>query len=148
MCLLSHPTGVGDEIEVEIPPTRSDVIHACDIVEDAAMAYGFNNITHTIPRTSTIANQVAADLYNQDSLTSSVWFDAFSFYFQFPLNKLTELLRQEMAAAGFTEALTFALVRNHTHCNCSFQTINHGISADRLHRGIRSPLNSELDWAR
>lgn len=28
---------------------------------------------------------------------------------QFPLNKLTELLRQDMAAAGFTEALTFAL---------------------------------------
>lgn len=62
MCLLSHPTGVGDGIEVEIPPTRSDVIHACDIVEDAAMAYGFNNITRTIPRTSTIANQVAAHL--------------------------------------------------------------------------------------
>lgn len=30
---------------------------------------------------------------------------------QFPLNKLTELLRLDMAAAGFTEALTFALVR-------------------------------------
>lgn len=61
MCLLSRPTGAGDEIEVEIPPTRSDIIHACDIVEDAAMAYGFNNITRTIPRTYTIANQVAAN---------------------------------------------------------------------------------------
>jgi len=30
---------------------------------------------------------------------------------QFPINKLTELLRQDLAAAGFTEALTFALVR-------------------------------------
>lgn len=59
MCLLSRPTGVGDEIEVEIPPTRSDVIHACDIVEDAAIAYGFNNITRTTPRTYTIANQVS-----------------------------------------------------------------------------------------
>lgn len=66
MCLLSRPTGVGDEIEVEIPPTRSDVIHACDIVEDAAMAYGFNNITRTIPRTYTIANQVPADLCKLD----------------------------------------------------------------------------------
>lgn len=75
MCLLSHPTGVGDEIEVEVPPTRSDVIHACDIVEDAAMAYGFNNITRTIPRTYTIANQVAADLCKQDCLTSSVCSD-------------------------------------------------------------------------
>uniref|UniRef100_A0A3Q1GKW4 Phenylalanine--tRNA ligase beta subunit n=1 Tax=Acanthochromis polyacanthus TaxID=80966 RepID=A0A3Q1GKW4_9TELE len=84
MCLLSQATGVGDEIEVEIPPTRSDVIHACDIMEDAAIAYGFNNITRTTPRAYTVANQ-------------------------FPLNKLTELLRQDLAAAGFTEALNFAL---------------------------------------
>uniref|UniRef100_A0A3Q3DIT6 Phenylalanine--tRNA ligase beta subunit n=1 Tax=Hippocampus comes TaxID=109280 RepID=A0A3Q3DIT6_HIPCM len=84
MCLRSRATGVGDEIEVEIPPTRSDVIHACDIMEDAAMAFGFNNITRTTPQTYTIANQ-------------------------FPLNKLTELLRHDLAAAGFTEALNFAL---------------------------------------
>uniref|UniRef100_A0A8C4NNP0 Phenylalanine--tRNA ligase beta subunit n=1 Tax=Dicentrarchus labrax TaxID=13489 RepID=A0A8C4NNP0_DICLA len=57
MCLLSQATGVGDEIEVEIPPTRSDIIHACDIMEDAAMAYGFNNIPRTTPRTYTVANQ-------------------------------------------------------------------------------------------
>uniref|UniRef100_A0A667WD81 Phenylalanine--tRNA ligase beta subunit n=1 Tax=Myripristis murdjan TaxID=586833 RepID=A0A667WD81_9TELE len=84
MCLRSQPTGACDNIEVEIPPTRPDVIHACDIMEDAAMAYGFNNITRTTPRAYTIANQ-------------------------FPLNKLTELLRQDLAAAGFTEALNFAL---------------------------------------
>lgn len=32
------------------------------------------------------------------------------FLFQFPVNKLTDLLRQEVACAGFTEVLTFALV--------------------------------------
>lgn len=58
MCLRSCPTGVGDEIEIEVPPTRSDILHACDIVEDAAIAFGFNNITRTTPRTDTIANQV------------------------------------------------------------------------------------------
>ncbi|XP_057613900.1 phenylalanine--tRNA ligase beta subunit isoform X2 [Chionomys nivalis] len=84
MCLKSEVIGDGNQIEVEIPPTRSDVIHACDIVEDAAIAYGYNNIQMTLPKTYTIANQ-------------------------FPLNKLTELLRLDMAAAGFTEALTFAL---------------------------------------
>ncbi|XP_048719448.1 phenylalanine--tRNA ligase beta subunit isoform X5 [Caretta caretta] len=84
MCLKSHVTGNGNNIEIEIPPTRADIIHACDIIEDAAIAYGYNNIQMTIPKTYTIANQ-------------------------FPLNKLTELLRQDLAAAGFTEALTFAL---------------------------------------
>jgi len=29
---------------------------------------------------------------------------------QFPINKLTDLLRESVAAAGFTECLTFALV--------------------------------------
>ena len=29
-----------------------DVIHSCDIVEDAAIAYGFNNVKMTIPRTN------------------------------------------------------------------------------------------------
>uniref|UniRef100_A0AAY4DI24 Phenylalanine--tRNA ligase beta subunit n=1 Tax=Denticeps clupeoides TaxID=299321 RepID=A0AAY4DI24_9TELE len=89
MCLKAEVTGKADEIEVEIPPTRSDVIHACDIMEDAAMAYGFNNIARTKPKTYTIANQL-------------------------PLNKLSELLRLELAAAGFTEALTFALVARTT----------------------------------
>ncbi|XP_055429567.1 phenylalanine--tRNA ligase beta subunit isoform X3 [Bubalus kerabau] len=84
MCLKSEVIGDGNQIEVEIPPTRADIIHACDIIEDAAIAYGYNNIQMTLPKTYTIANQ-------------------------FPLNKLTELLRQDMAAAGFTEALTFAL---------------------------------------
>ncbi|EPQ18477.1 Phenylalanyl-tRNA synthetase beta chain [Myotis brandtii] len=84
MYLKSEVIGDGNQIEIEIPPTRADVIHACDIVEDAAIAYGYNNIQMALPKTYTIANQ-------------------------FPLNKLTELLRYDMAAAGFTEALTFAL---------------------------------------
>lgn len=71
MCLLSKTTGVDDEIEVEIPPTRSDVIHACDIMEDAAIAYGFNNITRTTPRTYTVANQVpaSASMYAANAIT-------------------------------------------------------------------------------
>ncbi|NWR87610.1 SYFB ligase, partial [Furnarius figulus] len=85
MCLKSDVIGNGNHLEVEIPPTRADIIHACDIIEDAAIAYGYNNIQMVIPKTYTIANQL-------------------------PLNKLSELLRLDLAAAGFTEALTFALV--------------------------------------
>uniref|UniRef100_A0A673I4I6 Phenylalanine--tRNA ligase beta subunit n=1 Tax=Sinocyclocheilus rhinocerous TaxID=307959 RepID=A0A673I4I6_9TELE len=51
MCLRSEVSGEGDLIQVEIPPTRADVIHACDIMEDAAIAYGFNNIFRSTPRT-------------------------------------------------------------------------------------------------
>ena len=71
-------------LKVEIPPTRHDIIHACDIYEDVAIAYGYNNILKTLPATNTIA-------------------------VQYPINKLSDQLREQMAQAGFTEALTFSL---------------------------------------
>uniref|UniRef100_A0A8C3LP12 Phenylalanine--tRNA ligase beta subunit n=1 Tax=Chrysolophus pictus TaxID=9089 RepID=A0A8C3LP12_CHRPC len=118
MCLSSHITGNGNSIEIEIPPTRADVIHACDIVEDAAIAYGYNNIQMVIPKTYTIANQL-------------------------PLNKLTELLRMDLAAAGFTEALTFAL--------CSTEDIADKLGMDisatnAVH--IANPKTAEFQVAR
>uniref|UniRef100_G3UPY5 Phenylalanine--tRNA ligase beta subunit n=1 Tax=Meleagris gallopavo TaxID=9103 RepID=G3UPY5_MELGA len=118
MCLSSHITGNGNNIEIEIPPTRADVIHACDIVEDAAIAYGYNNIQMVIPKTYTIANQL-------------------------PLNKLTELLRLDLAAAGFTEALTFAL--------CSTEDIADKLGMDisatnAVH--IANPKTAEFQVAR
>ena len=33
-------------------------MHACDIMEDAAIAFGYDNIPMTIPKSSTIAEQV------------------------------------------------------------------------------------------
>lgn len=84
MCLQTTVKKNGSELEVHVPPTRHDVIHACDIYEDVAIAYGYNNIEKTLPRTNTIAQQ-------------------------FPINKLSDQLREEVAQAGFTEALTFAL---------------------------------------
>ncbi|KAF7243243.1 Phenylalanine--tRNA ligase beta subunit [Varanus komodoensis] len=118
MCLKSHVIGNGNNIEVEIPPTRADIIHACDIIEDAAIAYGYNNIQMTIPKTYTIANQ-------------------------FPLNKLTELLRQDLAAAGFTEALTFAL--------CSQEDIANKLGTDTSETKavhIANPKTAEFQVAR
>lgn len=72
------------EVEVTISCIRSDILHACDIMEDVAIAYGFNNIPRTLPKTLCTA---AAQ----------------------PLNKLTDLLRREVALAGFSEVLTLTL---------------------------------------
>ncbi len=52
----------GTMIEVEIPPTRHDVIHACDIIEDVAIAYGYDNIEMSLPKTSTLAQQASLQL--------------------------------------------------------------------------------------
>ena len=58
MGLRSTVSG-SNEITVEIPPTRSDILHACDIMEDVAIAYGFNNIVKTIPKTNCFSSEVA-----------------------------------------------------------------------------------------
>lgn len=81
---LSSSLQSESELEVDIPPTRHDVIHPCDIYEDVAIAYGYNNIVRVLPNTNTIGNQL-------------------------PINKLSDLLRNIIGQAGFTEALTFSL---------------------------------------
>ncbi|KAI9005247.1 hypothetical protein BC832DRAFT_556757 [Gaertneriomyces semiglobifer] len=72
------------KVVVSVPPTRSDILHACDVMEDVAVAYGFNNIVETTPRFGTVAEQQ-------------------------PVNKLSDQLRREIALAGYTEVLPFTL---------------------------------------
>lgn len=48
----------GNKLSIEVPPTRHDVLHACDIYEDIAIAYGYNKIQKTIPYLFTIAEEV------------------------------------------------------------------------------------------
>jgi len=74
-----------DEIHLHIPATRPDIFHECDIMEDAAIAYGFNNLPHTFPPTSTVGQPLA-------------------------INKLSDIIRLEWAMAGWTEVLPLTLV--------------------------------------
>lgn len=71
-------------ITVNVPPTRSDILHAVDVIEDVAIAYGFNNIPVEVPKTVTFGAPL-------------------------PINHFTDLLRAEIARAGFMEMLTHGL---------------------------------------
>jgi phenylalanyl-tRNA synthetase beta chain len=71
-------------IRVQVPPTRSDVLHAVDVIEDVAIAYGYNNLETTIPETNTVGGPLA-------------------------INQFTDLLRAEIARAGYMEMLTHGL---------------------------------------
>jgi phenylalanyl-tRNA synthetase beta chain len=73
------------KMKVEFPPTRSDILHPCDLVEDIGIGFGYNNIAKVFPDTNTVG--------------------AFQ-----PNNKFTDLLRQELAQAGYIEQLTFSLI--------------------------------------
>ncbi|PRP75071.1 phenylalanyl-tRNA synthetase beta chain-like [Planoprotostelium fungivorum] len=84
MSLTSQLSNDQKSVKVTVPITRSDILHPCDIMEDVAIAYGYNNIKVTLPSVNTEGAQV-------------------------PLNKLTDQLRREVAFSGFTEVLTFSL---------------------------------------
>ncbi|KAL9191511.1 hypothetical protein ACHAXT_001217 [Thalassiosira profunda] len=74
----------GPLLEVTVPPTRSDILHAVDIAEDIGVAYGYNNIKKTVPQTCTVGREQ-------------------------PLNQLGDLLREEIGRAGYVEVLTHGL---------------------------------------
>lgn len=74
-------------------------MHACDVAEDLAISYGYNNIVPVLPPVTTIGKQV-------------------------DLNKMTELLRHELASAGYKECLNFAL------CSLKENTTNLNLPED------------------
>ncbi|KAK9470093.1 uncharacterized protein V1510DRAFT_383999 [Dipodascopsis tothii] len=86
MSLLAQPSATdADVLDVRVPCTRSDVLHQCDIMEDAGIAYGYNNLPKTFPnKSSTIGDA-------------------------FPINKIADIVRREVAAAGWTEVLPLIL---------------------------------------
>jgi len=75
-----------DEVTVAVPCMRSDILHAVDVAEDIGIAYGYNNIPETLPRTTTTGRPTR-------------------------LNGFSDLLRDEVARAGYVEVLTHGLCR-------------------------------------
>jgi len=105
-------------LRVRAPITRSDVLHACDIMEDVAIAFGYNNIPRTLPKTSTIGRQL-------------------------PLNKLSDQLREAVAQAGFLEVMTWALISHKE--NYDFL---HKKDDGRTAVALANPVSQEFDVVR
>lgn len=43
-----------NKVKVEVPITRADILHPCDLAEDLAICYSYNKIEVKLPPTSTI----------------------------------------------------------------------------------------------
>lgn len=95
MLLKSEPVDESS-VRINVPPTRSDILHACDVVEDVAISFGYNNLDIVPPKTVCIGGEQ-------------------------PLNCLTDLLRVECASAGYLELLSFVLI---SHAE-NFQMLQH-----------------------
>ncbi|KAI9796945.1 MAG: phenylalanine--tRNA ligase subunit beta [Piccolia ochrophora] len=96
-----------DHVDVAIPPTRADVLHQCDIMEDVAVAYGFNNLPRSFPgQSGTIARPL-------------------------PINKLTDIARIEAAMAGWTEVMPLILC-SHAENFAFLNRVDDGTTAVKL----------------
>jgi phenylalanyl-tRNA synthetase beta chain len=85
MSYTAEPSADGKVIKVTVPPTRADVLHACDIMEDVAIAYGFNNLPRSTPSSSVTIGKPLM------------------------INKLADIVRQESAMAGWLEVMPLIL---------------------------------------
>jgi len=77
-------------LRLQVPVTRSDVMHEVDVLEDLAIAYGYDNLEAEVPATVTNPKEQ-------------------------PVNHLTDLLRMEFALAGWYETYNWALC-SHKDC--------------------------------
>ncbi|ODQ63563.1 henylalanyl-tRNA synthetase beta chain (phenylalanine--tRNA ligase beta chain) [Nadsonia fulvescens var. elongata DSM 6958] len=86
MSLIAKPSTTDSNIlDVEVPCTRSDILHQCDIMEDAAVGFGFNNLAKTFPASSyTIAESL-------------------------PINHISDIIRNEIAMCGWLEVMPLTL---------------------------------------
>lgn len=109
-----------DSVIVNVPPTRSDILHPVDVIEDVAIAYGYNNIELKIPQTLTVGRPL-------------------------PINQLCDLLRNEVGRAGYQEMLTHGLCSkadNYTKLGraVSSDAVELSNPADLSHEVVRSTL--------
>ncbi|KAK2466310.1 hypothetical protein APHAL10511_001952 [Amanita phalloides] len=114
----SLSSDIQDEIQVDIPPTRPDILHECDIMEDAAIAYGFNKLPDTFPPTNTVAQPLA-------------------------INKLSDVIRTEWSLAGWIEVLPLILCSHEEN----FAWLNHQDDGNTAVK-IANPKSLEFQVAR
>jgi phenylalanyl-tRNA synthetase beta chain len=74
----------GKIITLLIPPYRSDIMHEIDLIEDIAIAYGYDHLRPTLPPVSTTGEQAT-------------------------IEKLSSKVRMIMVGLGFTEVMLYTL---------------------------------------
>lgn len=108
MSYTTSPSSAGPNlIDVHVPPTRADVLHQADIMEDVAIAYGFNRLPRAFPEISgTVAQPLA-------------------------INKLGDIVRLEAAMAGWSEVMPLILC-SHAENFAYLNRIDDGTTAVKL----------------
>jgi phenylalanyl-tRNA synthetase beta chain len=72
-------------LEVRVPPSRPDIFHEVDLLEDVAIAFGINEVPKTFPQISSVGKPAGIEV-------------------------LSDKVGREMAMRGWTEVKTLVLV--------------------------------------
>ncbi|CAJ1461948.1 unnamed protein product [Effrenium voratum] len=99
-----------DILKVQVPVTRSDVMHECDLIEDLAISYGYNKLATSVPQTVAVSGGQ-------------------------PVNNLSDLVRTELAMAGFTECMNWSLLSQKEN----YTFLRRESKAEMLRRSVDSP---------
>jgi phenylalanyl-tRNA synthetase beta chain len=115
--LTSTYDKASEMLRVKVPPTRTDILHPIDVIEDIAIAFGFDNIPKQMPSTNTVGKQQ-------------------------PVNQLADLLRDELARAGYLECLSLGLAS----MNENYHWLNR--PDDKLAVVLSNPMTIEFEIVR
>ncbi|MFQ5910186.1 MAG: phenylalanine--tRNA ligase subunit beta [Thermoplasmata archaeon] len=96
----------GDDIEVQIPAYRNDILHPADLVEDVAIAYGYERIEPQLPRELTMGRLIR-------------------------FNEASNSLRNLMIGYGYTEASTLSLVGEDSQEEVAYVRIKNPITTEQ-----------------
>lgn len=96
----------GDEIEVQIPSYRNDIIHPADLVEDVAIAYGYENITTILPKETMMGSLIR-------------------------FNEACNSIRDLMIGYGYMEASTLTLVGGESQEGSDYARLKNPITAEQ-----------------
>jgi phenylalanyl-tRNA synthetase beta chain len=107
----------GEVLTVSIPPYRSDVMHEIDLVEDLAIAYGYNKLAPTIPNIVTVGEKHL-------------------------IEKLSEKARAVMVGLGFMEVMTYTL----TNPNVNFKLMRTSGEAATIANPISEEYTVVRNW--
>lgn len=84
LAMMGHKAELGETLRVSVPRYRTDIMHPIDLVEDVAIAYGYDRFTPVIPD---IASEAGEE----------------------PLEVFSRALRNFLVGFGFQEVVTFMM---------------------------------------
>jgi phenylalanyl-tRNA synthetase beta chain len=136
-------TSEGEKINVMVPAYRVDILHPIDIVEDIAIAYGYDKFEPEIPNIATIGDEDPIELFSDKMRQFIVGFGFQEVMTYILTNKERLIDKMNMKSSDFAE-IKNPKTTDFTVCrNCLIPNLIHVLQKNK-HRGYPQEI-FELD---